>query len=376
MKKIFFYLATVLMAGCSSSIKTIEISNTGSFDRNDEIIQINDKEFLQLFEESDKWILKNNHNQEIGYQLVKNENGNLETFIFQAAVPANKKVAYHLKKGNPSPVEPKTFARFVPERKDDFAWENDLAAYRMYGPALAGENPSNGVDLWLKRTKELIVDTFYFNELQKGQSYHIDHGKGLDCYKVGHTLGAGGIAPFWNDSLWIGKYFNSYKVHYVGPLQSKFSLFYDSIKVGDKFYKEQLTITVSAGTLLNKAEVTFTGYQQSLPLAAGIFLHENTGKLSMNQEEGTAAYCEDAVSDAKVPSGRNYVGIFVPAPITKAIIKNNHALLISEYQPGNTFVYFFGGGWNKWGFPTDNDWINAVSLFAQSYRSPLEVLIK
>ncbi len=157
------------MAGCSSSIKTIEISNTGSFDRNDEIIQINDKEFLQLFEESDKWILKNNHNQEIGYQLVKNENGNLETFIFQAAVPANKKVAYHLKKGNPSPVEPKTFARFVPERKDDFAWENDLAAYRMYGPALAGENPSNGVDLWLKRTKELIVDTFYFNELQKGR---------------------------------------------------------------------------------------------------------------------------------------------------------------------------------------------------------------
>ncbi len=64
----------------------------------------------------------------------------------------------------------------------------------------------------------------------------------------------------------------------------------------------------------------------------------------MNQEEGTAAYCEDAVSDAKVPSGRNYVGIFVPAPITKAMIKNNHALLISEYQPGNTFVYFFGGG--------------------------------
>ncbi len=153
MKKIFLYLATVLMAGCSSSIKTIEISNTGSFDRNDEIIQINDKEFLQLFEESDKWILKNNHNQEIGYQLVKNENGNLETFIFQAAVPANKKVAYHLKKGNPSPVEPKTFARFVPERKDDFAWENDLAAYRMYGPALAGENPSNGVDLWLTATK-------------------------------------------------------------------------------------------------------------------------------------------------------------------------------------------------------------------------------
>ena len=376
MKNIFLYLVIIILAGCSSTKKSIEISNMGSFDRNDEIIEIKDKEFLQLFEESDEWILKNNHNEEVAYQLIKNENGDIEAFIFQASVPTNKKVAYYLKKGNPSPVIPKTFARFVPERKDDFAWENDLAAYRMYGPALAAENPSNGVDLWLKRTKELIVDTFYFKELQKGQSYHVDHGKGLDCYKVGHTLGAGGIAPFWNDSLWVGNFFNRYEVHYVGPLQSKFSLFYDSIKVGDKFYQEKLTITVSAGALLNKAEVTFTGEQQLLPLAAGIFLHENTGKLSINKEKGIAAYGEDAVSDAKVPSGRNYVGVFVPAPVKEAMVKNNHALLVSEYQPGNTFIYYFGGGWNKWGFPTDDDWISALNRFAESYRSPLAVLIK
>jgi len=376
MKNIFLYLVIIILAGCSSTKKSIEISNMGSFDRNDEIIEIKDKEFLQLFEESEEWILKNNHNEEVAYQLIKNENGDIEAFIFQASVPTNKKVAYYLKKGNPSPVIPKTFARFVPERKDDFAWENDLAAYRMYGPALAAENPSNGVDLWLKRTKELIVDTFYFKELQKGQSYHVDHGKGLDCYKVGHTLGAGGIAPFWNDSLWVGNFFNRYEIHYVGPLQSKFSLFYDSIKVGDKFYQEKLTITVSAGALLNKAEVTFTGEQQLLPLAAGIFLHENTGKLSINKEKGIAAYCEDAVSDAKVPSGRNYVGVFVPAPVKEAMVKNNHALLVSEYQPGNTFIYYFGGGWNKWGFPTDDDWISALNRFAESYRSPLAVLIK
>ncbi|HOH55235.1 MAG TPA: DUF4861 family protein [Paludibacteraceae bacterium] len=376
MKNIFLYLVIIILAGCSSTKKSIEISNTGSFDRNDEIIEIKDKEFLQLFEESEEWILKNNHNEEVAYQLIKNENGDIEAFIFQVSVPTNKKVAYYLKKGNPSPVIPKTFARFVPERKDDFAWENDLAAYRMYGPALAAENPSNGVDLWLKRTKELIVDTFYFKELQKGQSYHVDHGKGLDCYKVGHTLGAGGIAPFWNDSLWVGNFFNRYEIHYVGPLQSKFSLFYDSIKVGDKFYQEKLTITVSAGALLNKAEVTFTGEQQLLPLAAGIFLHENTGKLSINKEKGIAAYCEDAVSDAKVPSGRNYVGVFVPAPVKEAMVKNNHALLVSEYQPGNTFIYYFGGGWNKWGFPTDDDWISALNRFAESYRSPLAVLIK
>ena len=29
-----------------------------------------------------------------------------------------------------------TYARFVPEREDDFAWENDLVAFRAYGPAM------------------------------------------------------------------------------------------------------------------------------------------------------------------------------------------------------------------------------------------------
>ena len=38
-------------------------------------------------------------------------------------------------------VTPKVYGRHVPERKDDFAWENEYAAFRMYGPALKPENP-------------------------------------------------------------------------------------------------------------------------------------------------------------------------------------------------------------------------------------------
>ena len=90
-------------------------------------------------------------------------------------------------------IQPKVFGRYVPERKDDFAWENEYAAFRMYGPALKPENPSNGVDLWLKASPELIVDSFYYREHVLGKPYHINYGKGLDCYKVGHTCGAGGL---------------------------------------------------------------------------------------------------------------------------------------------------------------------------------------
>lgn len=38
--------------------------------------------------------------------------------------------------GTPSQNESKVYGRFVPERYDDFAWENDKIAFRMYGKSL------------------------------------------------------------------------------------------------------------------------------------------------------------------------------------------------------------------------------------------------
>ena len=39
-----------------------------------------------------------------------------------------------------------TYARFVPERSDDFAFENDKVAFRIYGPALKNSGVNNGID--------------------------------------------------------------------------------------------------------------------------------------------------------------------------------------------------------------------------------------
>ena len=99
-------------------------------------------------------------------------------------------------------AETKVYGRYVPERKDDFAWENEYAAFRLYGPALLPENPSNGVDLWLKSSPELRVDSMYYYEFELGKPYHINYGKGLDCYKVAHTVGCGGLAVVAEDVLY------------------------------------------------------------------------------------------------------------------------------------------------------------------------------
>jgi len=376
MKKIALTLfASLLLFSGAFAQRSIVLTNNSETDRKAEMVEVKTCGLRACFHKK-SYVLKNDRNEEVAYQLIYKGKKKPKAIIFQADVKANATGTYTLTEGKPAAVKAKTSARFVPERKDDFAWENDLAAYRMYGPALANENPSNGVDLWLKRTNELLVDKFYDNDLKHEISYHVDHGQGLDCYKVGHTLGCGGISPYVSDSLMVGNHYSSYKVIENGPLQSVFKLTYDSVKVGNTYYKQEITITTNAGSMLNKAIVKFKGPAQKMELAAGIFLHDEVGNLKLNAENGTAGYAENAVSDAKVPSGRNYIGVFIPAKVNKAFTKGEHALILSSYKVGDTFTYYFGGGWSKWGYPTDADWFNALNRFSETVKSPLKVTLK
>jgi len=376
MKKFGYSLiASLLFVSVVFAQKSVVVSNSSDLDRKSEMVELKTCCKKSCFI-TKSVVLKNDKGEEVPYQLIYNDKKEIQGLIFQADVKAKSTAIYTLKEGKPATVKAKTFGRFVPERKDDFAWENDFGGYRMYGPALAKENPSNGVDYWAKRTEELIVDEFYYGELKQGLSYHRDRGRGMDFYKVAHTLGCGGIAPYMSDSLWVGNHFDSYKVIENGPLRTVFTLTYDSVKVGNDFYKQTITITANAGSMLNKAVVTFTGKAQKMQLATGIFLHDGKGDLKLNAANGTVAYAEEAISEFKEPSGRNYVGVFAPAKVIESKKKNAHAFLLANYKVGTSFTYYFGGGWNKWKFPTDADWFKAVNDFAAKTKSPLKVKMK
>ena len=93
-----------------------------------------------------------------------------------------------------------TFCRLVPERKDDFAWENDKIAFRAYGPALRKSKENSGIDCWLKRVNYPIINKWY-KDSAAGKSYHKDHGEGYDPYKVGDSRGCGGTALWLNGHM-------------------------------------------------------------------------------------------------------------------------------------------------------------------------------
>ena len=375
MRKFDFLIALLLLVSGVNAKHMIVVSNSLSTNRSGEMVEVKVSALKADFQHK-SYILKNEAGKEVAYQVITNDSNKPELMIFQADVKAKGSATYSFAEGKPAPVIAKTYARFVPERKDDFAWENDMAAYRMYGPALANEKPSNGVDYWAKCTDKLVVDQRYKDEEFNKISYHIDHGLGLDFYKVAHTLGCGGIAPYSAGKLWVGNQFDSYKLIVSGPLRAEFTLTYDSVKVGKNVYKQVITITADAGSLLNKASVTYSGNNELTEVATGMTLHDGKGTLKLNAANGTAALTENAVSDAGVPSGRDYIGVFVPVKVKKAIEQEEHGLLIADYAVGKPFVYYFGAGWSKWHFPTDEDWYKAVNHFAELQKNPLKVIVK
>ena len=256
-------------------------------------------------------------------------------------------------------VQPKVFGRYVPERKDDFAWENEYAAFRMYGPALKAENPSNGVDLWLKASPELVVDSFYYREHVLGLPYHINYGKGLDCYKVGHTCGAGGLIVLANDTTYIGGPYDRWTILEQTPERFVLRLEYDSLLVAGHILQETITITAEAGEPMNRAEVVLTGsYDGELLVGGGIYMHDTIDHFEVYEELGTVYYEEDALSDktaaqmnydfnGSTSQGRIYLTVRTP-DATVTDIQDGNLIAVKDYQLGDTLTYFFGATWSEW----------------------------
>ena len=256
-------------------------------------------------------------------------------------------------------VETKVYGRFVPERKDDFAWENEYAAWRMYGPALRPENPSNGVDLWLKASPALVVDSFYYREHVLGLPYHINYGKGLDCYKVGHTCGAGGLVVIADEQTYIGGPYDRWEIIEQTPDKFVFRLEYDSLLVAGHVLQESITITAEAGEPLNKAEVVLRGdYEGDLLAGGGIYMHDTIDHFEVYDALGTVFYEEDALSDktaaqmnydynGSTSQGRVYITVRTPGA-TVLDIQDGNLVAVRPYSLGDTLTYFFGATWSEW----------------------------
>jgi len=266
----------------------------------------------------------------------------------------------------------KTFARFVPERMDDFAWESDRIAHRMYGPALIKKEGtiSSGVDVWVKSTRDLILNKWY-----AAKNYHTDSGEGLDCYSVSHgkipTRGCGGLGIWDGRRLFVSNNFSSWKVVATGPIRSVFELAYDPWDVGGRNVSEVKRISIDAGSNFSRVESTFTADgKEPLILGVGIARRDGEECVTTDLAGGWLAYWEPEQGK----NGNTACGLVFPDGVKKFTKDEANLLAIAQAKPGQPFVYFLGAGWSKSGdFPDSSAWTAYVREFARRLKFPLAI---
>jgi hypothetical protein len=371
MKKTSFFLALALiLCGCGNDSLKITVTNPLGVDRSGETVEI-PVTFIQS-QRGDlapaEILVKDAKGNEVPSQIIYNGLSEPQSLIFQPEVKAGSDAVYYICKGVRGQYDTMAYGRFVPERMDDYAWENDRIAFRIYGTALiAKDGPSNGIDVWIKRTDKMVIDRWYADYLAGRNTYHDDNGEGCDCYKVGRTLGAGAMAPYVNDSLWLGINFESYETLDNGPLRISFRLKYPPFLVNGVMVTETRTISLDAGSQLTKVTEEYSGLTEEFAVAAGIVKREEGSPLSPAPETRAIAYRLDGGV-----GGITYIGTLLTTPVVSRQEKNDHLIIVTKCTPGTPLSYYTGAGWSKWGFGTDQAWTDYLNTFAQKISSPLQ----
>jgi len=317
--------------------------------------------------------------------------------------------------GTPVPIV-KTYARRVPERHDDFAWESDRIAHRIFGQALetwqAEPLTSSGVDVWVKRTRNLVV-----NQMYGTMNFFNTNGPAQDDYRVGKTRGCGGLGVWLDGKLYLSKNWRTCRVITSGPIRSEFELTYEAWPAGSRSVSETKRISIDAGSSLSRFASTFQSEDPSpLPIAIGLAERpgENLvvtdgapeiatwvsstakGLAVQNQAEGWMTYWQPQ----DFGKGTTAVAIVLPKGSVESYTNDNpnlpakatqppvktmtegqpairNFLTIATAQPGKPFVYYLGAGWDQSvDYPNAAAWNDYLRRFAERRDQPLQVTIK
>lgn len=299
--------------------------------------------------------------------------GEYEELIFQSDYKALEKKQFIVSVVDEKLAEAgsKTYARFVPERMDDFAWENDRIAFRMYGPALEATGEiGSGIDVWSKKVDYLVLDKWY-----EMADYHNDHGEGCDHYKVGPSRGCGGSAYYVDDSLITSNNYVKWEILANGPIRSVFKLTYAPVEVDGKMISETKTISLDAGSNLNRFENNYIAEElpDNMDIVVGIVKRKGDTEESLSTAVGWMSYWQPEVKT----HGNTACGlVFDPGIFEKFSSDADNNLVICRANKEEPFVYYAGAGWTESGqFSDQQSWEKYLEEFSKKLASPIEITI-
>ncbi|WP_245940188.1 DUF4861 family protein [Seonamhaeicola aphaedonensis] len=379
--KVLKLFLVLLFFSCSQEKNqiVIEITNSLDIERKYETVELS-KSFLGL-ESLEGLGIKDIETDEILASQLVDDNGDgvNDVLLFQPNVPAGATKNYKITEVSVDSVAAVCYSRFVPERTDDYAWENDRVAFRTYGPdaqyrfenKLKEGTLSSGIDAWLKRVEYSIIDKWYKKYTEKTGSYHKDTGEGLDNFHVGSSRGVGGIAYKKDSTFYISKNFLSYKTITTGPIRTSFILDYGTWEAGDRLIKESKKISLDYGNNLSKFEISIEGVDS---VSAGLTLHEKDGVVTSHNEETWLNYWQphdDAELGTAIVTTPVY---FMSTEKYETDQKDLSNAFMHLKVINNKVVYYAGFTWSKSNqFKNQNAWEQYLQDFAIKLNNPLEV---
>jgi hypothetical protein len=381
-------LMTTLLS-FSQKNKIITISNPLNIDREFETVEISKTALgLQPSDKLEKYRVKElgTSTYLISQCVDENFDGINDVLLFQPKIKAlsTNKFEIELIVEDLMIKDPIVFcySRFVPERIDDYAWENNKVAFRTYGPVaqkmtedkVKGGTLTSGIDAWLKRVEYPVINKWYEKYTNGTGTYHKDTGEGLDNFHVGDSRGIGGVALKIDSVYYYSKNFISWKTITTGPLRTSFTLTYADWDAKGNKIKEVKHISLDYGSFLSKFEIEVSGTKT---LSTGITLHNNDGKTESNLKAGWIDYWQP-IDDSELGTG-----IVFPknTMISSEKYMNPNKELCNLYAAlkvvNNKVTYYTGFGWKKQGeFTTKEAWENYLTNYATKINNPLIVKIK
>ena len=384
-EKLLAFTALVLvptLCPAAPSSLTVKAVNKLPFARPSQTIELSAKDLASLGGDLTKIHIKDATGKEVLCQAVDTDFDAYrkpDVVIFQADFGPEETKTFTVVTGAKqvyTKADFKAHGRFIRERFDDFAWENDRIAHRTYGKALetwAGEPlTSSTIDIWSKRTPRMVIDEWYMVD-----DYHADHGDGADFYSAGVSRGCGGSGLWAADKLWVSKNFVDSRVLANGPIRLIFELDYDGFDVNGVNVVEVKRVTLDAGSQLDHYESfykVFTRPEKPVTLTAAIGLKKVKGEeISLNTEHGWLAKWEAMDKNA----GEQGLAVIFDPKLFEKQTEDQRNLLVLMKAPDNTASYWAGFCWDKAGqFTSFDAWKSYVDQFSKGLASPIAVTVE
>jgi len=380
--RLIVILVYTTLISCTSEVYDVEVSNTMAVERENESVELLVNKLPELIASNvEKYgIYDKSTKQFLTSQVIDNDmDGSPDVIIFQPQIAPNSSKRFQLIIQDKSAVEiAYCYSRIVPERIDDYTWENNRIAFRTYGPEAQrlveegeiGGLISSGIDCWLKKVEYPIIDKWY-KESFNGISYHEDHGEGLDDYHVGTSRGSGGLAIKSGDQYFMSKNFSSFKTVATGPLRTVFLLNYDDWVGPEGPVKEQKMISLDYGSNLARIAVSLEGTNN---ISAGISLHDNDGIIESDENNSWINYKQPhegtVLTNALVTQTKYALGNHTSITGKPDA---DHVFIDLKVIDGQT-IYYTGFHWSESKQFKDNmEWKSYLEDFTNKLDNPIQI---